>query len=79
MRASSLAIYSENDRKVWANPSLANFPKNLIRAELGLWIGEKTAWNKGNGMEAMQILAGFAFNRLNLHKIYLSKNTFQIS
>ncbi len=41
-------------------------------AELGLWIGEKSAWGKGYGTEVIGILVQFAFNRLNLHKVYLT-------
>lgn len=41
-------------------------------AELGLWIGETSAWGKGYGTEVTEMLVQFAFNRLNLHKVYLT-------
>lgn len=41
-------------------------------AEFGIWIGEKTEWGRGYGMEVTHILLRFAYKRLNLHKVYLT-------
>lgn len=41
-------------------------------AELGLWIGEKSSRGKGYGTDIVHTLLGFAFHRLNLHKIMLT-------
>jgi RimJ/RimL family protein N-acetyltransferase len=40
-------------------------------AELGIMIGDKSAWNKGYGTEAMTLLAGHCFDTLNLHRVFL--------
>ena len=40
-------------------------------AELGICIGEKTAWGKGYGAEAVRLLVDFGFTLLNLESIYL--------
>lgn len=41
-------------------------------AELGIAIGEKAYWNRGFGREAMNLLCGYGFQTLNLHRIGLS-------
>ncbi len=38
-------------------------------ADISLLVGEKTCWGKGIGTEAINILAGFAFNVLNFNKL----------
>ena len=40
-------------------------------AELGILIGEKHAWGKGYGPEAMRLLVDYAFTLLNLQSIHL--------
>ncbi|MBI2626471.1 MAG: GNAT family N-acetyltransferase [Candidatus Nealsonbacteria bacterium] len=41
-------------------------------ARLGIIIGKKEHWNEGYAREAIRALLGFAFNAMNLHKIYLN-------
>ena len=41
-------------------------------AEVGIFIGEKSYWNKGFGEEAMRLLLDYAFNILNLNNIMLN-------
>jgi RimJ/RimL family protein N-acetyltransferase len=41
---------------------------------LGILIGEKSFWGKGIATEAIQLVADYAFNRLNLHKISAGLN-----
>lgn len=41
------------------------------RADLGIMIGEKTRWGRGYGREAVGLMLGYAFERLNLHKVTL--------
>jgi len=45
-------------------------------ATTGAGIGEKVHWNKGYGTEAKMLLLDFAFNRLNLRKIYSKTYSF---
>ena len=40
-------------------------------AEIGIFIGDKTAWDKGYGTEAMQLMVDYGFATLNLNRIYL--------
>jgi RimJ/RimL family protein N-acetyltransferase len=40
-------------------------------AEVGIVIGKKDYWNKGYGTDAMMAILDFAFNQMNLHRVYL--------
>ena len=40
-------------------------------AEVGIVIGKKEHWNKGYGTDAMMSILDFAFNQMNLHRVYL--------
>lgn len=40
-------------------------------AELGIMIGEKSAWNKGYGTEVMTLLLRHCFETLNLNRVFL--------
>ena len=47
-------------------------------AEVGIVIGNKEYWNKGYGTDAMMTLLGFAFDRMNLHRVYLKVYDFNL-
>jgi ribosomal-protein-alanine N-acetyltransferase len=38
-------------------------------ADIGLMIGEKDCWGQGYASEAIRLVVGYAFGRLNLHKL----------
>lgn len=40
-------------------------------AEAGLFIGEKSCWNRGYGTEVMRLLLRYGFASLNLNRIFL--------
>lgn len=40
-------------------------------AEIGIFVGDKSVWNKGVGTEAMSLLISYGFDQVNLHRIYL--------
>lgn len=40
-------------------------------SEVGIMIGDKTAWNQGYGTEAMQLMLKVGFDTLNLNRIFL--------
>ena len=40
-------------------------------AEAGIVIGKREHWNKGYGTDAMMAILDFAFNQMNLHRVYL--------
>jgi len=42
------------------------------KATLGIMIGEKGYWGQGYGSDAIKALLRFAFEELNLHRLYLS-------
>ena len=43
-------------------------------AELRIVIGEKDFWRKGYGTEAIKLVVDYAFDKLNLNKVYLGVN-----
>lgn len=45
-------------------------PENRT-GEIGIMIGEKAYWSQGYGSDAVRTLAGFAFRRMNLQRVYL--------
>lgn len=57
---------------------LANICWRSREAELRIRIGEKTCWNKGYGTSAVQQMVEYAFNELNMNRIYLRVYTFNI-
>ena len=42
--------------------------------ELRFFIGQKKYWNKGFATEAVSLLIDYAFNKLNLHRVYGGAN-----
>ena len=53
------------------NCSFMDFNWTIRSAEVGLFIGDKTCWNKGYGMEVMSLLLGLGFDTFNLNRIFL--------
>ncbi|MFB4168220.1 GNAT family N-acetyltransferase [Virgibacillus sp. JSM 102003] len=51
--------------------SLINIDYGNRNAECNISIGDKSYWGKGFGQESFRLLLDFAFNELNLHKVYL--------
>jgi RimJ/RimL family protein N-acetyltransferase len=42
------------------------------QAELGIAIGEPDAWGQGYGREAIELLLGYGFDELGLHRVHLN-------
>lgn len=38
---------------------------------MGISIGRKDYWGRGHGTDAMRVLLRLAFERMNLHRVYL--------
>ena len=41
------------------------------QAEVGVMIGEKAYWNRGFGTQAMRLMLHYAFDTINLNRVYL--------
>ncbi|MEN4011674.1 MAG: GNAT family protein [Chloroflexota bacterium] len=53
------------------NIGLHNIEWRIRSAEVGLFIGEKTYWGHGFGSRALRMMVDYAFNTLNLNRIFL--------
>ena len=53
------------------NCSFMHLDGTVRSAEVGLFIGEKSYWNKGYGTEVMRLLLHIGFDTLNLNRIFL--------
>ena len=49
--------------------TLNRWARRVTSADIGLVIGEKDRWKKGNGTEVVKLLLREAFEQLNLHKV----------
>ena len=65
------AIVEKDTNKAIGNCGLHNLNEIHRRASFGIFIGEKTFWNQGIGLEATQLILDFGFNILNLNSIDL--------
>ena len=52
----------------WATIRIHQFQRRVTTADVGLALGEKTAWSKGYGTEAAKLLLNEVFRQLNLHR-----------
>ena len=53
------------------NCSIFGIDWHVRKAEVGLFIGDKSCWNKGYGTEVMRLLLDHGFRTLNLNRIFL--------
>ena len=53
------------------NCSFMGIDQTVRSAEVGLFIGDKSCWNKGYGTEVMRLLLRVGFETLNLNRIFL--------
>ena len=66
----NLAIVTREEDRHVGNIALNSIDWVNRTAEVGLLIGEKDYWGKGITSEAMELLEGYAFDRLNLRKLW---------
>lgn len=65
---------TENETDTWemiGNCGFMDIDHTARSAEVGLFIGDKSCWNKGYGTEVMRLLLHFGFETLNLNRIFL--------
>lgn len=65
------SIIDLNTDKIIGTVGLSNIEYLHRTAEIGIFIGDKSYWNKGYGEEAMKLLLNYSFNYLNLRNIML--------
>jgi RimJ/RimL family protein N-acetyltransferase len=63
-------VLKTNDRVIGNTALHAIHPRNQ-QAGFGIMIGDKQEWNKGHGTEATRLILRYAFDTLNLHRIWL--------
>ena len=65
-----LAIIEEGSGKHIGNVGLHRIDWVHRSAELGIVLGDKTAWGKKFGKQAWKLISDYGFQTLNLHRIY---------
>jgi len=66
---------NEGDRHI-GNIKIGNINKMNKFADLGLLIGDKSAWGKGYGTEAIKLAMRYAFGGLKLNKLVAGMNVY---
>ena len=64
-------VCDETDRPI-GRLSYEGFRATERHAELGILIGEKDAWSKGYGSEAIRLLLDYLFNQRGAHRVWLT-------
>jgi RimJ/RimL family protein N-acetyltransferase len=67
----TFAIIVREGQRPIGNVSFNFVDKSRDVAELGIAIGDKTAWGQGYGSEAVRLMCDYGFTFLGLHTIFL--------
>ncbi len=67
----TFAIVVRDDQRLIGTVTLSDIDHRRQRAALGIAIGDKDAWGKGYGSEAVRLMCAYGFTFLNLYAIYL--------
>lgn len=70
-RPLAIEIRDGNTWRLAGNARLFRLEWTNRSAEFGIFIGDKSKWNKGYGTEALQLILKHAFETLNLHRVHL--------
>lgn len=70
----AFAVVEKTDGKVVGSAGLYSINFISRSAEFRIIIGEPEYWDKGIGAEAAKLLVSYAFNKLNLNKVWLGVN-----
>lgn len=65
-----MAIVEKRSEEHIGNIKIHGIDRVHSHAQVSLIIGEKQHWGKGYGTEAIRLIVDFAFNTLNLHKLF---------
>jgi len=65
------AIVAREGRRLVGTVTLRNIDHRHGIAELGIAIGDKEAWGRGYGSEAVRLMADYGVALLGLHTVYL--------
>jgi len=74
-----LAVISKENHKHIGVTGLHALNGITHSAEFRVLIGEKAYWGKGYGTEVVQLMLVYAFELLNLHKVWLGVNSANIA
>lgn len=61
-------VLHENDQLIGETGLLRMFPA-WRQTDMSIILGEKSAWGKGYGREAMELMLDYAFGYLNFHRV----------
>lgn len=67
----AIEIHNGTDWQLIGNCGFMDIDHTVRSAEVGLFIGDKSCWNKGYGTEVMRLLVRIGFESLNLNRIFL--------
>ncbi len=67
----AIDLKEDGSWRLIGNSGFFNLEWTNRSAEFGLFIGDKSCWNKGYGTETVRLLLKHGFETLNLHRIYL--------
>lgn len=67
----AFAIHLKSSGEHVGNITLGNISWVNRSAEIAILIGERKAWGKGIGFEACQLVLQYAFDSLNLRRVYM--------
>jgi RimJ/RimL family protein N-acetyltransferase len=67
----AIEIKEDDGWRLVGNCSFMDINSAVRCAEVGLFIGDKSCWNKGYGTEVMRLLLRHGFGTLNLNRIFL--------
>ncbi|MEN9937328.1 MAG: hypothetical protein RLZZ387_3907 [Chloroflexota bacterium] len=67
----TFAIVVREGRRLIGNVSLMDIDAARGKAELGIAIGDKSAWGQGYGSEAVRLMADYGLTFVGLHTIFL--------
>lgn len=69
--ASTITFAIEVEGRFVGGGGFSHLDHKHRRAEVGIFVGDKSLWDRGVGSEAMRQMIDYGFEQLNLHRIYL--------